>query len=85
MRKDELTEKIKLSIEDSSVPLWFPNLSMNLADAGWQRLKDELGLISPNYGTARILSGRLDAPLSGISLNGEATLTLSELKCCRKS
>jgi len=63
MQEIELAEKIKLSIEDSSVPLWFPNLTAHLAEMGWKTLKNEFGLTSSNYGTARILSGKIDTSL----------------------
>ncbi len=59
-----LAEKIKLSIEDSSLPLWFPNLTPHLAETGRQVTKNEFGLTSSNYGTARILSGDINAPRS---------------------
>lgn len=68
MQKNELAEKIELSIEDKSVPLWFPNLTAHLAKTGWQSLKNEFGLTSSNYGTARILSSKIDTPLSIVSL-----------------
>ena len=64
MQNNELAEKIKLSIEDVSIPLWFPNLTPHLAEIGWQELKKEFGLTSSNYGTARILSGDINAPRS---------------------
>ena len=64
MPKSELAENIKLAIADVSRPLWFPHLTPHLAATGWQTLKNEFGLTSSNYGTARILSGDIDAPLS---------------------
>ncbi len=69
MQKDELAEKIRLSIEDSSIPLWFPNLTSSLAETGWESLKNELGLTPSNYGTARILTNKIDASISVFSFS----------------
>lgn len=63
MRKNELADKIKLSIEDESLPLWFPNLTPHLAETGWLALENDFGLTSLTYGTARILTGNIDTPL----------------------
>lgn len=64
MQKNELVEKIRLSIEDSSTTLWLPNLTADLAKIGWRTLKNDIGSTSSNYGTARILTGNINAPLS---------------------
>lgn len=64
MQKNELAEKIRLSIEDSSIPLWFPNLTPHLAETGWKLLKNELGLTPSNYGTAKILANKIDTSVS---------------------
>ena len=72
MQKNELAEKIKLSIEDASIPLWFPNLTPHLEEIGWQTLKNEFGLTSSNYGTARILSGNINAPRSAITFKDKS-------------
>jgi hypothetical protein len=64
MQKNELAEKIRLSIEDSSIPLWFPKLTPHLAETGWQSLKNELGLNPSNYGTARVLTNNIDTSIS---------------------
>lgn len=63
MQKNELIKEVELSIEDSSVPLWFPNLATQLAEVGWQTLMSELGLTASSYGTARVITGKTDVPL----------------------
>lgn len=71
MQKNELAEKIKLSVEDLNVPLWFPNLTGYLAETGWQSLGNEFGLTPTDYGTARILSVRVNTFLPGVLLNSD--------------
>lgn len=64
MQKNELAETVKLSFEDVSLPLWFPNLTPHLAEIGWQSLKNEFGLTPSNYATVRVLTGKIDTSLS---------------------
>lgn len=62
MRKAELAERIKSSIEDFQLPLWFPNLTPQLAEIGWQLLKAEFELTALNYSTSKILSDNVYTP-----------------------
>ena len=79
MQKDELAEKIKLSIEDSDTALWFPNLTTHLADFGWHQLENEIGLTSSDYGTARIIADNINAPLQIIPFKNKSSQISIEL------
>ena len=80
MKQNELAEKIKLSIEDLSDPLWFPHLTPHLAETGWQSLKNEFGLTASNYGTARIITANVNTPLSVIPFKDKSGKTLFSIE-----
>ncbi len=77
---DDLTAQIREALQDADVPLWLPDLTPALADAGWHKLGRDLGLTRASYGTVRVLRrdpeetrwlvASFDAPLrSGASDN----------------
>lgn len=51
----DLEEKVIAALIDPDSELWFPNLTDDLAQTGWRKLKDGIGLDRSNYGTARVL------------------------------
>lgn len=64
MHDDLLKKRIRDCIQDLSQPLWFPNLTKQLSEAGWKSLKTEFGLEPSNYSTTRILANQIDASIS---------------------
>jgi HEXXH motif-containing protein len=52
---DNLAARIRLALTDQGTPLWFPELTSDLAGTGWRRLDQELHLTPKSYGTARVL------------------------------
>ena len=52
---DDLTARIQAALRDDDVPLWFPDLTPALVDAGWHKLGRDLRLTRASYGTARAL------------------------------
>ena len=79
MRKDELAEKIKLSIGDSDTELWFPNLTTHLADFGWNQLQNEIGITSSDYGTTIIIADNINVPLQIIPFKDKSVQISIEL------
>lgn len=51
----KLKERIIKALTDSSVDLWFPYLTYDLAQTGWHRIKEEMDLDESDYGTARVI------------------------------
>jgi len=62
MAMDELTERIRTSIEDPSGELWLPELTADLAARAWESLYRDIGLTPDSYGTERVLSRSISAP-----------------------
>jgi hypothetical protein len=52
---DELAARVRQALCDTSAPLWLPGLTVNLVDAAWRKLGDDVGLTRASYGTARVL------------------------------
>lgn len=57
-----LREKITVELTESHSELWFPHLSHDLVQTGWQRLREEIELDEIDYGTARVILNDADAP-----------------------
>jgi len=53
----DLTERIKASLTDKNIPLWFPDLTEDLSAIGWRKLKQNIGLDLLDYSTTRVISG----------------------------
>lgn len=53
---DDLSERIRASIENPKSDPWFPELTPDLTASAWDKLSDEIGLTPDSYGTARVLS-----------------------------
>ncbi|MCI0561779.1 MAG: HEXXH motif-containing putative peptide modification protein [Nitrososphaera sp.] len=53
---DDLSERIRASIENPKSDPWFPELTPDLTASAWDKLSDEIGLTLDSYGTARVLS-----------------------------
>ncbi len=51
----ELRKNIELTLTHPSVPLWFPNLSKDLAQVGWNTMLQRFQITPANYGTNRVL------------------------------
>ncbi|HEY0460974.1 MAG TPA: HEXXH motif-containing putative peptide modification protein [Pyrinomonadaceae bacterium] len=51
----DFDEKVVAALTDPEAELWFPHLTNDLAQTGWRKLKDEIGLDKSDYGTARVL------------------------------
>ncbi len=60
--KNRLIDEIEASLANRNCPLWFPELSPNLARAAWESLRRDVGLTPHNYGTARVLAHDPTAP-----------------------
>jgi HEXXH motif-containing protein len=52
---DDLAARVRRALRDGCVPLWFPDLTVDLADAAWSKLGRDLRLTRASYGTARVL------------------------------
>jgi hypothetical protein len=50
-----LEERVMAALTDSRLDLWFPQLTYELAQTGWRRLKADIELDKFNYGTARVI------------------------------
>lgn len=50
-----LEKKINTALSNPDSCLWFPNLTYDLAQSGWQRLEVETDITEFNYGTARVI------------------------------
>jgi hypothetical protein len=76
MAMDDLTERIKASIENRNSHLWFPELTADLATREWHSLRRDIGLTPQSYGTDRVLSHSISAPRQIIgTLKGSSFLT----------
>lgn len=53
---DDLSERIRASIENPKSDPWFPELTPELTASAWDKLSGEIGLTPDSYGTARVLS-----------------------------
>lgn len=53
----DLIARIRAALEDKTAPLWFPDLTDDLAETGWLKLRESIGLTPLDYGTVRVLSG----------------------------
>lgn len=51
-----LEEKVAAALTDPESELWFPHLTYDLAQMGWRKLKDDIGLDRLNYSTARVFT-----------------------------
>ena len=58
----DITERIKTSLKNSNTHLWFPHLTHELVEIGWQALEQRIGVTSLDYGTTRVLVGNANAP-----------------------
>jgi len=61
MAMRDLADRIKASMVDEQVPLWFPDLTDDLAGLGWQKLAQTIGLMPIDYGTVRVMLGDRNA------------------------
>jgi HEXXH motif-containing protein len=52
---DDLATRVRAALRDTSVPLWLPGLTADLADTAWRELGRDLRLTRASYGTARVL------------------------------
>jgi len=52
---DDLATRVGKALRDTSVPLWFPDLTADLVNVGWRKLGRDFGLTRADYGTARVL------------------------------
>jgi hypothetical protein len=74
-----LIKRITSLLENKSTPPWFPELSDELVQVGWQALHHITGLTVHNYGTARVLSRDAKALRQVVA----HLSTYSETKDCR--
>jgi hypothetical protein len=49
-----LEDRIIAALMDTNCSLWFPHLTHDLVQTGWQRL-EEIGITESDYGTARVI------------------------------
>jgi HEXXH motif-containing protein len=59
---DDLAERIKASLENPKSDPWFPELTRELVERAWDRLRDDIDLTLHNYGTSRVMSRSVSAP-----------------------
>lgn len=52
---DNLGIRVKRALQDTHGPLWFPELTADLANAAWIHLERDVGLRPDSYGTARLI------------------------------
>lgn len=57
-----LQNRIEQTLITNNSCLWFPHLTYELAQTGWQKLTDNTGITESDYGTARVVSEDSDAP-----------------------
>lgn len=62
MAMDDLSERIRASIENPKSDPWFPELTPELTASAWDKLSGEIGLTPDSYGTARVLSRAASGP-----------------------
>lgn len=70
---DDLTERIKATIENRNGDPWFPELTAALAARAWDGLGREIGITPETYGTERVVSRSSSRPREII---GSVTLPL---------
>ena len=59
---DDLSERIRASLETSKSDPWFPELTPEVTASAWDKLGGEIGLTPDSYGTARVLFGVVAGP-----------------------
>jgi hypothetical protein len=64
----DLKTKIEKTLLDESVPLWFPDLTKDLAEFGWERLYRERQINPESYSTNRLLFPNSDFPCEIIAV-----------------
>lgn len=57
----DLKERISAALTDSDSELWFPNLTYDLVQSGYQKLHKDIGITIRTYGTARVILKDVDA------------------------
>lgn len=57
-----LTARVEAAFKNPGDELWFPELTTELVEAGWQNLSRKAGLSPENYGTARAMARNPDIP-----------------------
>lgn len=76
VKKSDLSERIRLALENPGERPWLPDLTIDLVKAGQQDLFYKAGLPASQYGTARVISSDPAAPrhvvanFSGVSATG---------------
>ena len=74
----ELKTKIEQTITDESTPLWFPNLTKDLVDFGWEKLEKERQIGLESYSTNHLLLPNSNATreiIAKLPKNNESTAT----------
>ena len=59
---DDLTTRLRTALRDANQPLWLPELTSSLVDAGWKQLDCNVHLTRTSYGTARVLRRNPEEP-----------------------
>lgn len=76
--REDLTTRVRSALRDESVPLWFPELTPEIADVGWRKLAQNPGLTPGGYGTARMLLQDAAAPRRVVASLANGLSTLSQ-------
>lgn len=58
----DLTARVEAALKNPGDKPWFPELTTELVESGWQNLSHQAGLSAKNYGTARAMARNPDIP-----------------------
>ena len=61
-KSNNVSDKIQASLSDLETVPWLPQLTPTIVENARQTLYSRTGISVPDYGTARVLAGRPDAP-----------------------